>query len=415
MVLERWQTLWDVLFYGLLAVSTGVAAADVDGEGRRAAIVVLAAGLAGWYWQVVVRGDRFGAGARARALSSLAVGAALWTPLLLLNGVFQLLMFNAYHLACSAPVPLRRALPAIAAVSALVVATDAVPHGGLDLLQLVFFGAVTLALGLFVAMMNAIHEQSEGRSRLIAELETTRRELAESERRAGTLDERQRLAREIHDTLAQGFASIVTLCEAARAEFPSRPDVVMRRLEEAARTARESLAEARRVVWALRPEALENETLAGALARLADGFRTETGVAVESVVSGEPRDLGPELDATMLRVAQEALANVRKHARATRVALTLTYLDDALLLDVRDDGVGFEPASAGRGRNGLRNGGFGLTGMRGRLEQYGGTLTIESTSGEGASIVASLPTPPLTQDGAEGMGARNARPGANAR
>jgi signal transduction histidine kinase len=412
-VLERWQTHWNVLFYGLLAVSTGVAAADVDGDGRRAVVVVLATGLAGWHWRVVVSGARGGAGMRSRGLSSLAVGAALWTPLLLLHGVFQLLMFSAYHLACSAPVPLRRALPAIATVSALVVATDAVRHGHLDPVQLIFYGAVTLALGLFVAMMNAIHEQSEERQRLIGELEETREELAGSERRAGALGERQRLAREIHDTLAQGFVSIVTLSEAARAEFPSRRDVVMRRLDEVGRTARESLAQARRVVWALRPEALEDGTLADALTELADGFRSETGVDAESVVSGEPRDLGPEIDATVLRVAQEALANVRRHARATRVALTLTYLDDAVLLDVRDDGIGFQPESGGRRRNGWRHGGFGLTGMRERVEQCGGTLTIESASGAGAAIVVTLPGPP--RDSETRRSAPGAPPGATAR
>ena len=392
-LLERWLTYWNWLFYGLLAVSTGVAAADAGGAGQRVAIVALAAGLAVWYWRVVVRGSRFGAGIGA-ALPSLAVAVALWVPLLLLHWLFQLLMFNAYQLACSAPVPARRAVSAIAVVSAIVVATESVRRGSLDPLQLVFYGAVTLALGLFVAMMNAISEQSEERKRLIGELEAARQELAESERRAGALDERQRLAREIHDTLAQGFASIVTLCEAARAEFPNRRDVVMRRLDEVGRTARESLAEARRVVWALRPEALENGTLPGALAELADGFRAETGVAVESVISGEPRNLGPEVDETMLRVAQEALANVRKHARATRVALTLTYLDDAVLLDVRDDGVGFEPESGARRRNGWQQGGFGLTGMRERVEQRGGTLTVESATGAGAAIVATLPAPP---------------------
>ena len=392
MLLERWLTYWNWLFYGLLAVSTGVAAADAGGAGERVAIVALAAGLAVWYWRVVVRGSRFGVGIGA-ALPSLAIAAALWVPLLLLHWLFQLLMFNAYHLACSAPVPARRAVSAIAVVSAIVVATESVRRGSLDPLQLVFYGAVTLALGLFVAMTNAISEQSEERKRLIGELEAARQELAESERRAGALDERQRLAREIHDTLAQGFASIVTLCEAARAEFPNRRDVVMRRLDEVGRTARESLAEARRVVWALRPEALENGTLPGALAELADGFRAETGVAVESVISGEPRDLGPEVDETMLRVAQEALANVRKHARATRVALTLTYLDDAVLLDVRDDGVGFEPESGARRRNGWQQGGFGLTGMRERVEQRGGTLTVESATGAGAAIVATLPAP----------------------
>ena len=219
MLLERWLTYWNWLFYGLLAVSTGVAAADAGGAGERVAIVALAAGLAVWYWRVVVRGSRFGVGIGA-ALPSLAIAAALWVPLLLLHWLFQLLMFNAYQLACSAPVPARRAVSAIAVVSAIVVATESVRRGSLDPLQLVFYGAVTLALGLFVAMTNAISEQSEERKRLIGELEAARQELAESERRAGALDERQRLAREIHDTLAQGFASIVTLCEAARAEFP---------------------------------------------------------------------------------------------------------------------------------------------------------------------------------------------------
>ncbi|HYY77455.1 MAG TPA: sensor histidine kinase [Gaiellaceae bacterium] len=389
-LLERWQTYWNWLFYGLLAVSTGVAAADAGSAGRRVAIVVLAAGLAVSYWRAVAREGRFGLGTGS-ALPSLVAAAALWVPLLLLHWLFQLLMFSAYYLACSAPVPLRRAISAIAVVSAIVVATESVREGGLDSLQVVFYGAVTLALGLFLAMMHAISEQSEERKRLIADLEATREELAESERRAGALGERQRLAREIHDTLAQGFASIVTLCEAARAEFSSRPDVVMQRLEEAGRTARESLAEARRVVWALRPEALEERTLADALAELAAAFCSETGVDAESIVSGEARDLGPEIDATLLRVAQEALANARKHARATRVTLTLTYLDDAVLLDVRDDGVGFELESGATRRNGWHRGGFGLTGMRERLEQLGGTLTIESAAGAGATIVATLP------------------------
>jgi signal transduction histidine kinase len=259
-LLERLQMYWSWLFYGLLLVSTGVAVAEAESDDRRVAIVVLAAGLAVWYWHAVVREGRLVRGG-PRAFLSLAVAAALWGALLVLHWIFLLLMFSAYHLACSAPAPVRRALPRIAAVSAIVMVAESVRRGGLDALQLVFYGAVTLALGLFVAMMQALHEQSEERRRLVAELEATRGELAESERRAGVLAERQRLAREIHDTLAQGFASIVTLCEAARAEVASRPEVALRRLEEVGRTARASLAEARRVVSALRPEALEHATL----------------------------------------------------------------------------------------------------------------------------------------------------------
>ena len=395
-LLERWQTYWSWLFYGLLLVATAVAVADVASDDRRVAIVVLAAALAAWYWQAVVRDGRLELGAGSGTYLSLAVAAALWASLLLLHWLFVLLMFSAYHLACSAPAPVRRALPRIAAVSAIVVVTESVRSGGLDPLQLVFYGAVTLALALFVAMMQAIHEQSEERRRLLAELEVTRGELAEAERREGVLAERQRLAREIHDTLAQGFASIVTLYEAARAEVGSRPEVALRRLEEVGRTARASLAEARRVVSALRPEALEHATLAGALDAIVHYFSAETGIDTRSTVDGEPRDLDPEAEAALLRVAQEALANARKHARASRVTVTLTYLDDSARLDVRDDGVGFDSESAAGARNGWQAGGFGLTSMRERLEGQGGTLTIESAPAAGTAIAAVLPYAPAT-------------------
>jgi signal transduction histidine kinase len=392
MLLERWQRYWSWLFYGLLLVATGVAVADIDSDRRRAAIVVLAVALGVWYWHATA--GRIARGGRSRALATAAVGAALWVSLLVLEGVFALLMFSAYHLACSRPLPVRRALPGIVAVSALLVATDSVRQGGVDPLQLLFYGAVTLALGLFIAFTQAIHEQSEERRRLISELEATRSELAASERRAGTLAERQRLAREIHDTLAQGFASIVTLYEAARAELGSRPEVALGRLEEIGRTARSSLSEARRVVWALRPEALAEGTLASALDGLVRDFRSETGLDATSRVSGDPRTVEAESEATLLRVAQEALANARKHARATRVALTLSYLEDALLLDVRDDGVGFPPVLGNGGRDRWNAGGFGLIGMRERLEQQGGSLTIESEPGAGTTIAAALPMPP---------------------
>jgi signal transduction histidine kinase len=353
---------------------------------RRAVTLVLAAGLALWYWHEVVRTGR-ALGRAAAALPSLAVAAALWAALLVLHPIFQLLMFSAYHLACSAPAPFRRAIAGIAVVSALVVATAWV-RAGFQPLELVFYVAVTLALGLFVAMMQAIHEQSERRRRLLEQLESARGELAAAERRAGMLAERQRLAREIHDTLAQGFASIVTLSEAARAQARITPEAAMQRLEEAGQAARSSLGEARRAIWALRPEALEHGSLGRALGELAAGFGSQTSIDTQAAVTGEEGDLAPEAQEALLRVAQEALANVRRHARAHRVRVTLSYLDDATLLDVRDDGAGFDSAApAGNGSGG----GFGLAGMRERLAAYGGTLTVETEPGQGTSVVASLP------------------------
>lgn len=392
MVLERWQTYWSWLFYGLLVVATAIAASGVDDDWRRVVAVALAAALAAWHARVV-RSGQLSIDTGPRAVVGWAVGAALWTALLLLHGVFAILMFNAYHLACSKPMPVRRALPGLVVVSAVVLTTASFRQGDVEPLQLLFYAAVTLALGLVIAFTQAIHEQSEERRRLISELERTRGELAESERRAGALAERQRLAREIHDTLAQGFASIVTLYEAARAELGSRPDVAVGRLEEIGRTARSSLAEARRVVWALRPEALADGTLGNALDELVRDFRSETGLETTSRMSGEARSVSPEAEAALLRVAQEALANVRKHARASNVTLTLTYLDDTVLLDVRDDGIGFDAERAGATKR-SQTGGFGLDGMRERLWEHRGTLTIESAPGSGTAIAAALPRVP---------------------
>ena len=388
-MLTRWQRYWSALFFVLLALSAGVAVADLDSGARRGAVLALVAGLALWYWHEVIRTGRALSG-RVAALPSVAAAAALWASLLVLHPIFQLLMFSAYHLACSGPAPMRRAVPRIAIVSAVLVATTSVREG-FQPLDLVFYGAVTLALGLLVAMMQAIDEQSEQRRRLLEELESARGELAAAERRAGMLAERQRLAREIHDTLAQGFASIVTLSEAARAQARGSPEVAMRRLEEAGQVARSSLAEARRAIWALRPAALERGSLGHALGELAAEFGSQTGIEAHSAVTGEEADLGPAAQEAWLRVAQEALANVRKHARAHRVQLTLSYLDDATLLDVRDDGTGFDPAAPARNGSG---GGFGLAGMRERLAAHGGTLTIETAPGQGTSVAAALPRGP---------------------
>jgi signal transduction histidine kinase len=401
MLLERWQRYWSWLFYGLLLVAMVIAVVDEGGDGRRGAVVVLALALAVWYRQAVARLSGVARDGGVNALVTWAVGAGLWSSLLLLHGVFALLMFNGYHLVCSTPMPVRRALPGLAAVSVILVTTESVRGGGVDPLQLLFYGAVTLALGLFIAFTQAIHSQSEERRRLISELEATREELAESERRAGTLAERQRLAREIHDTLAQGFASIVTLYEAARAELASRPEVALGRLEEIGRMARSSLSEARRVVWALRPEPLEQGRIADALERTVRDFRAETGLDATCRITGNRRELEPATEEALFRIAQEALANVRRHARASRVALTLSYLEDALLLDVRDDGVGFQSGQAHHHPGTSQGGGFGLTSMRERVEQRGGSLTIESQPGTGTAIVVSLPLLPVGPAGDE--------------
>jgi signal transduction histidine kinase len=204
-------------------------------------------------------------------------------------------------------------------------------------------------------------------------------------REAGVLDERQRLAHEIHDTLAQGLTGIVTQLRAAEgADGPDRD----RRLAQVRDLARDSLGEARRAVQALRPEPLIASQLPEALSELARRVTGTAGITVSVETTGDARPLQPELEVTLYRVAQEALANAEKHARASRIGLTLSYSDDVVLLDVVDDGIGFRPGDRGDGT------GFGLESMHRRVRRVAGKLSIESTPGDGTAVSAQVPAIP---------------------
>lgn len=205
-------------------------------------------------------------------------------------------------------------------------------------------------------------------------------------REAGVLDERQRMAREIHDTIAQGLTGIVTQLEAA-GQAKDRPDDWRRHLDNAARLARDSLSEARRSVEGTRPGPLANAALPEALADVARQWSAVNGVPVEVKTTGDRVPLHPDIEVALLRTAQEALANVAKHASATRAALTLSYMGDEVTLDVRDDGVGF---AVSNGAVAPRKG-FGLTAMRQRVGRVAGSLAIESEPGGGTAISARVP------------------------
>jgi signal transduction histidine kinase len=210
-------------------------------------------------------------------------------------------------------------------------------------------------------------------------------------REAGITDERQRMAREIHDTLAQGLAGIITQVQAAQ-RSAERPETWRRHLDTAANLARDSLAEARRTVHAVRPEALEHARLPEAIADVAVQWSAMHGVHADVTTTGDARPLHPAVETALLRTTQEALANVAKHAVASRVGLTLSYMEDVVTLDVRDDGVGFDPALPGRTDG---EGGFGLTAMRQRMRRLTGRLDVESEPGGGTAISASVPAVPV--------------------
>jgi len=229
------------------------------------------------------------------------------------------------------------------------------------------------------AWVSRIIRQSAERAEIIDQLEATRAELAAAQHEAGRLAERQRLAADIHDTLAQGFTSILMLIQAAQADLEGSHPVAGRQLDLAARTARENLAEARALVADLAPAQLDGSTLPDALRRLSQA----PGVDADFGLSGTPRPLPVAAEVVLLRVCQEALANVRKHAGAQSASVQLGYETSAVVLEVSDDGKGFDPDQV--------NGGYGLRGMRTRVAEAGGTLTVRSSPGTGTSVSAKVP------------------------
>ena len=246
--------------------------------------------------------------------------------------------------------------------------------------------AVVVMLGL-----EALARESEERRRTVEELTEVREHLAAAERDAAVAGERVRLAREIHDTLAQGYSAIELLLRAAETSIGTDDVVARGYVNQARATAQENLGEARRFVRALAPADLDAATLVEAVRRVAR--RTQEAAVggtlhVRVQTSGTPRPLPVAVEAALVRVAQSALANVVQHARARNVSVTLTYLDDELILDVVDDGQGFTPAQHPVGTGA---GGFGLVAMSSRVRELGGTLTVESAPGEGTAIAVRVP------------------------
>ena len=223
--------------------------------------------------------------------------------------------------------------------------------------------------------------------RALTELIRTRRELAATERREGTLAERQRLSMEIHDSLAQGLSSLQLLLQAAERVRTTDPEAAIRHTRSAGAIAEHSLAEARRFVHDLAPADLaDGASLDSALRTLA-ARETSATLRVRFHQDGTPAKLPEGVRAALLRIAQGALANVREHSGATTATLTLTHLGDLVVLDITDDGRGFAPTD--RTDDGMR--GHGLPAMRARVRQLGGTLTIETAPGEGTVVSASIP------------------------
>ncbi|MFJ8657210.1 sensor histidine kinase [Streptomyces rochei] len=377
-----------LLVIGLLSLA---AVRAVTGERPHAGWIIAASVLCGLAYAAgpVLPGVRR---SRRAAALWLAVVGACWTVLLALSADGVWVAFPLYFLQL-------HLLPRRAGVAA-VVATAVVAIAGFAVHQDSFSAAMAIgpALGAAVAVAvvwgyQALYRESEHRRRLIEELTATRADLAAAQHTAGVLAERDRLAREIHDTLAQGLSSIQLLLRAAERALPQAPQNAARYVDQARLAAADNLAEARRFVAALTPPTLEGTTLADALERLCTTTSARHRITARFHLTGDPAPLTTAHEVALLRIAQSALANTVRHAGATTAEVTLTYLGDHVALDIVDDGHGFDPTLLPA--SDPETGGFGLAVMRARTQALGGTLTIDSAPGRGTALAARLPlTPP---------------------
>lgn len=379
---------WDAAFYVVMALNLMLLLrSGLDERARWLASAVVGA--------IVVAYTTLGRRAartreQGRALAYLAVLLTGTVAMIVMTDAGTFLLFVAFTQTWM--LTERRAVGVVLCVLLTVASTLALAwqDGGVDRARLVGSAPTmgvtlvfSLGLGLWVAHTL---RQSERYAHLLDDLHATQAELARSHHAAGVSAERERLAREIHDTLAQGFTSVVMLAQSARADLARGDDDAtaraVDRLAVIESTARDNLAEARSLVAAFAPAPLQAGGLGEALVRTTRRFTAETGIPVEDDVAA--LHLDRESEVVLLRAAQEALANVRKHAGARRVRLALAVADGRVTLRVTDDGVGI-PADVAEG--------FGLRGMRERVAAGGGDVRVARPASGGTELLVWLPLP----------------------
>ncbi|MER1997504.1 MAG: sensor histidine kinase [Arthrobacter sp.] len=400
----------------LLAVAVGRMLLMAPLSWKSVAALLLSAILAAVYVLGTVAEKRASDGVQLRrglrfyperhGLAWLGVVTGLWAVLLLLSPDFSWLAFPLFFLQLHL-LPLRPALLTVAVTTAAVVAAQWAHagefHAAMLLGPLIGAGfAVIMALA-----YQALYAEVTSQGQALDELRRTRAELARSQREQGVLEERERLAREIHDTLAQGLASIVLMSRSAREALDGRDmETARSRLDTVEETAAENLSEARRFVRDLREPEDARGSLAERLARACRAVQERAAaqgreLACSFRVEGEPVALPAPYEVALLRAVQATLANVLQHADASRAVVTLAFLGGDITLDIFDDGRGFD-ADAERARPGPRRDGtgYGLISIADRIEALGGSLDVESAPGEGTAVGIRLPLPEPQQAGA---------------
>lgn len=389
-VVQRWTLFWHSAFYVSLIVATGLAFTfDASTLQQRLVLCALSLVLGTWYIGCILLSLEYWRSQVLLTWGYLLIEWIIWAGLIAESPIYLFVLFGLYpQLFVFLRLPWSIVGACILLGISLGCLVTVQGNWGVGVAILLSWPA-SIGLGLFI---EALARQSRERAQLLHELEATRQELALTARQAGIMQERQRLAREIHDTFTQGLSSIVMQIEAMDATLSIEDTKGRHTLGQVSRVARENLAEARRLLWALQPEVSERASLPAMLQPLTERWTEECGVSVRVTITGQTTSLRPEIEVTLLRAVQEALANIRKHAQASSVVLTLSYMEDIVALDIQDNGIGFDPHSLPAPSLGETSGSFGLKALRERIEQLEGTFTLESTPGLGTTIAVALPS-----------------------
>ena len=384
---RRWfvAIVWLAAAIGLVAHGL-----DADFDASFLIAVVVFGSLAAWLHLLHRVHAWTATGNDERRVAAMLIGVAgALIALLALDPAHLVFLFGAFTLTFGFAPSLRFAAVASFVVTLIWVGGwifHELPTGALATPFLVWG-----TLNMINRVMDRVTAQSIERRALLQEISETRAALAQSERERGVLAERERVAAEIHDTLAQGFTSIVLLTQGTAARIGELdPYSLERTLGLIEETARDNLVSSRRLVENLGPAELDEGSLIDSIEREAVRFTKATGVPATVSTSGEIVALGGTVDVTVLRVAQEALGNARKYARANRVTIELEFEADVVTLSIVDDGVGFDPSTGPTEIAGV-TGGRGLPLMSERLEAVGGEIEVTSEVGNGTVVVAAIP------------------------
>lgn len=366
---------------------------SISGGAAPARVITVGALFLTWYAVGPLLGSRMRSA--AAVYSWVGTLAAIWILSITASAEFIWVAFLLWLLA-GRFLRLRSAILFSAIVFALVCYAPIFHNGAVDYARIFgpLIGAV-FAVGIsrgYLQLLNDAAEREqlvESLTRTQAELLDLQDELALTQRHAGMETERTRIARDIHDTIAQTLPSVRLLAHAAAAS--SEPDEAGRALAQIESLAADGITDVRRIVSALAPAELDQGALGAALARMLERLSSDITIQTDLMVDDDMPRLPSRIEVALLRTAQSALANVRQHAGATRVAVSLIDDSGSVRLDIIDNGRGFSPEQAGRAAD--SRSGYGLGFIQSRLRELGGGLDIKSSPGEGTELSAHLPLP----------------------